>query len=75
MESWKKYLDGLSDGMNIEDIVDLHDSSYNYIVSQLIKGIEIEKEHSSDENIAKKIAMDHLVEDPDYYKKLEKIEN
>lgn len=31
-------------------------------------GTEIEKEHTDDEETAKKIAADHLAEDPDYYK-------
>lgn len=43
--------------------------------SELKKGIEIEKEHTNDENKAKEIAMDHLVEDPHYYSKLKKIES
>lgn len=37
---------------------------------QLSVGTSIEYEHTSDSFIARKIAMDHLTEDPDYYKKL-----
>jgi len=40
----------------------------------LAKGMRVELEHTDDENLAKEIAMDHLVEDPDYYEKLEKME-
>ena len=40
----------------------------------LAKGIKVELEHTSDEKIAKEIAKDHLVEDPKYYDKLEKME-
>jgi len=38
--------------------------------AQLKMGIEIEKEHTNDEALASKIAMDHLKEDPKYYTKL-----
>lgn len=38
------------------------------------KGIEVEKEHTNNEEIAKKIALDHLSEDPMYYDKLTKME-
>ena len=40
----------------------------------LAKGIKVEMEHTSDVNIATEIAMDHLMEDPEYYNKLEKVE-
>lgn len=42
---------------------------------QLEKGIKVEREHAGkDTALAREIAMDHLTEDPDYYRKLEKIE-
>jgi len=41
---------------------------------QLKKGIKVELEHTSDYAIAREIAMDHLTEDPLYYKKLKTIE-
>ena len=37
---------------------------------QLRRGIQVEMEHTRDAEIAKRIAMDHLVEDPLYYVKL-----
>jgi len=37
---------------------------------QLQKGVEVEMEHTDDPEIAMEIAMDHLLEDKDYYKKL-----
>lgn len=40
---------------------------------QLRKGIKVEMEHTSDPDIAMEIAMDHLMEDPEYYNKLEEI--
>jgi len=37
-------------------------------------GIKIELEHTENEKIAREIATDHLVEDPEYYNKLKTIE-
>ncbi len=37
---------------------------------ELKMGIKVEKEHTDDISLAKKIAMDHLKEDPRYYTKL-----
>lgn len=42
--------------------------------AQLAKGIEVELEHVNDRALAQEIAMDHLVEDPEYYTKLERME-
>lgn len=41
----------------------------------LSKGMKVEHEHTSDHDIAKEIAKDHLGEDPNYYDKLAKIES
>lgn len=41
---------------------------------QLKIGIKHELEHTNSLQIAREVAMDHLSEDPDYYKKLNKIE-
>lgn len=38
--------------------------------NELQMGIEVEREHTQDEQLAAKIAMDHLAEDPHYYSKL-----
>ena len=37
---------------------------------EILVGVEVEMEHTSDKEEAKKIAMDHLKEDPHYYTKL-----
>ena len=37
-------------------------------------GEEVELEHTSSHRLARQIAMDHLSEDPDYYRKLAKME-
>ncbi len=36
-------------------------------------GMHVEKEHATDSIVTRKIAMDHLKEDPHYYTKLKKI--
>ena len=65
--------EGLAKGKTIEDLAKKHDVSVIHINSQLKKGIKIEHEHTKDPTTAKKIAMDHLFEDPDYYTKLAKV--
>lgn len=62
--------DGNSVGMEIADIAELHGVDIEEIEKQIKKGIEIEMEHTDDERISKIIAMDHLVEFPDYYDRL-----
>jgi hypothetical protein len=42
---------------------------------QLRFGTDVEMEHTSDRGLAQEIAMDHLAEDPAYYKKLVLIHN
>lgn len=41
---------------------------------KLAKGVAVELEHTSSKQTATEIAMDHLTEDPEYYNKLEVIE-
>ena len=64
---------GLSDNMKPEDLAKKHQITIKGILSQLKKGIEVEKEHTNDESKAKEIAMDHISEDPKYYDKLSKM--
>ncbi len=64
----------LSDNLSLKDICSKHKEQMPYCKSQLIKGIEVETEHTKDLSVAKEIAMDHLYEDINYYKKLKKIE-
>jgi len=40
----------------------------------LAEGIKVEMEHTDDSKVAQEIAMDHLTEDPEYYKKLMQVE-
>jgi hypothetical protein len=41
---------------------------------ELAMGMEVEKEHTPDPETAKRIALDHLAELPDYYTRLKKME-
>lgn len=43
-------------------------------IDQLQKGIEVELEHTTDRNVAAKIALDHLAEISNYYDLLEEME-
>lgn len=64
----------------IKDTEKLHGGAGDYHADsdfdseQLENGIKHEMEHTKDRKIAKEIAKDHLTEDPNYYKKLKKIE-
>jgi hypothetical protein len=49
-------------------------SSEDFDPDQLAKGSEVEMEHTDDPDIAVEIAMDHLTEIPDYYDRLERME-
>lgn len=69
---FKKYLDAKT--KTPEAIAEKHGVSVALIMAQLRKGIEIEKEHSSNPEIVRKIALDHLLEDPRYYTKLIRME-
>lgn len=55
---------GLGDDANVSE----------FEPAQILKGIEVEMEHTKDPKVALEIAMDHLAELPDYYTRLEKME-
>lgn len=73
-ESLEEAAGGLALDMTVEDIAEKHGVDVGDIEKQIKIGVEIEQEHTSDEEQAKKIAMDHLVEFPDYYDRLVKME-
>lgn len=56
---------GVGDGSNLAQLAP----------DQVLKGIEVEMEHTEDPRIALEIVIDHLTELPDYYTRLEKMEN
>jgi len=57
-------------GKTLQDVANHHKVDIKVLEKELQKGIAIEKEHGDDEAKAKKIAMDHLWENPKYYSKL-----
>lgn len=67
-------LHGLAANKTVEDIAKKHNVDVESIKTQLAKGIQVEHEHTTDEQTAKKIAMDHIYENPHYYDKLKKME-
>ena len=64
----RKYIDFMNEGLYIESGL----PSYDIDPDELDLGIDVELEHTSDENIATKIALDHLAERSDYYTRLKK---
>lgn len=50
----------------------IHDSEFDS--NELKMGIEVELEHTDSKIISKEIAKDHLAECPDYYTRLERME-
>jgi hypothetical protein len=48
---------------------------HSFINEQLIKGIKVEMEHTDNPEVARKIALDHLLENPFYYEYLDKMED
>jgi hypothetical protein len=65
---------GLAKGMSLSDIAKHHKMSSQTLKNEFIKGYAVEREHTTDVEVAKEIALDHLYEDPNYYSKLSKIE-
>ena len=74
MKKEDKIPGGLAKGMTLNDIAKKHNISVDTIVKDLKKGMKVEMEHTTDVNVAKEIAFDHLYEDPKYYDKLAKME-
>ena len=66
---------GKSDGMTLEDIAKIHKVPIEDLEKQVEIGLEIEKEHTTDERTARKITYDHLVEFCTYYSGLQELES
>jgi LysM repeat protein len=58
--------------MTPEQIADKHGVSVESLNKCLKRGIQVEKEHTTHTEKARRIALAHLGEDPNYYKKLDK---
>ena len=69
-----KIAGGLAKGLSLNDIAEKHGVSVDMMVAEFKKGIAVEMEHTTDREVAKEIALDHLFEDPKYYTKLSSVE-
>jgi hypothetical protein len=65
---------GKADNKSVKDIAKKFGVTVAKINKELKMGIEVEYEHTNSKNMAKEIAMDHLMEIPDYYTRLKKME-
>lgn len=65
---------GLAQNITVGEIAQMHEVSLDHVIRQLIKGVKVEKEHTTDLDVAMEIAFDHIYEDPNYYDKLSSIE-
>ena len=65
---------GLAQYATIGEIAAMHKLPVADIIRQMMKGVKVESEHTTDLDIAMEIAFDHVYEDPKYYDKLSSIE-
>lgn len=65
--------DILKPTLSISEIAEKHGVELDYVIDQLMKGTEHEMEHTNRLDVAKKIALHHVAETPDYYEKLEQM--
>lgn len=72
MKTFKQFLN--KKVLSISALAKKHKVDPSYIRRQLERGIKVEHEHTTKLRVARQIALAHLGEDPDYYKKLKKIE-
>lgn len=61
--------------MTVDEIAEKHGVTTDQIQKELEMGIKVECEHTTSDQAAKEIALDHLAELPDYYTRLDKMEN
>lgn len=73
-EAYNQVLQGATKEVTVEDVCKKHNIQDPSIVEkELEQGIKIEHEHTKDNNVARKIALDHLMEHPQYYTKLAEV--
>lgn len=65
---------GLAQYATIGDLATMHKLPLDQIIKQILKGVKVESEHTTDLDIAMEIAFDHVYENPTYYDDLSKIE-
>jgi GNAT superfamily N-acetyltransferase len=64
----------MEQSLSISEVADIHGVSVENLRNELVEGIKTEMEHTNDPEQAKKIALDHLKENPQYYQYLQKME-
>ena len=72
MKTFKQFLNKRV--LSVSALAKKHKVEPDYIRRQLERGIKVEHEHTTKLRVARQIALAHLGEDPDYYKKLKKVE-
>lgn len=65
---------GKADKLSLEDIAEKFKLPISDLQKELEMGKKVELEHTGDKKLAQDIAMDHLAEIPDYYTRLNKME-
>jgi hypothetical protein len=73
-EKKKEVKEAFKSYKSVEEIAKKHKVSEEDIEKQLEMGMKVEKEHTTDNQVAKEIALQHLDELPNYYSKLKKVE-
>jgi hypothetical protein len=58
----------------LQDVARHHDVDMRTLITQLELGTKVEMEHTDDPREAVEIALDHLMELPDYYSRLKHME-
>jgi hypothetical protein len=74
MKGKDKIPGGLTDKLTIADVAKKHKMTVAEIQKELDAGIKVEMEHTDSKEKAEEIALDHLLELSDYYKRLDKME-
>ena len=70
-----KLVGGKADKLTPKDLAKKFGVPVEQIKAQIQKGINVEMEHTDDKEKATEIATDHVSEFPDYYNRLESMEN
>jgi hypothetical protein len=70
----KEVKEGFKGHKSVEEIAKKHKVSPSFIEKQLEMGMKVEHEHTTDNDQAMDIALQHLDEIPNYYSKLKKVE-
>ena len=58
----------------LTELAKKYNTTVEKVALKVFQGIKIEREHTTDDETAMEIALDHLWEDLDYYDKLKKVE-